>query len=400
MLKFEVTDDDLDPNGAPFTFDIVGGDKEGMFQVNSEGSLCIADDFNRQVTSYYDLQVRVFDNGTPAMYSDVKVKVEIIEESTYSPEVANLEISISSYLDNFPGGVIGILEAVDGDKFDTLTYEVVSENRNLFDIDKKDGRIIAFAGLDSGNYHINISVTDGKYTSYGMVNVEVFTITEEMIANSITIQFQNMRSEDFVKTHRKDFVRVLRDEFNVRPKDIEIISIQKSQNTAAANRNRRDTESQNLDILFAINKGDEYIPSDRLKRKVSKLIPDLESAMNAVVLKVFADICEKDMCVGGQCVGFVEFDQDSLVPVLMDGGSFVSIKHTYSYECECPNGYIGMFHHDFNTNTVNSPAVLVHAGTCRIMIKPFISCGALTYTCIQLCWQLNTWFIYKNLWPM
>ena len=341
VLKFEVTDDDIDPNGAPFTFDIVAGDTEGMFQANKEGNLCIVGDLNRQVTSNYDLVVRVFDNGTPAMYSDVEVKIEVIEESTYSPEVSNLEISISSYLDKFPGGVIGILHAIDGDKFDTLTYEVVSSNRNLFDIDKKDGRILAFEGLDSGDYHINVSVTDGKYTSYGTANVQVFTITEEMIENSITIQFQGMKSEDFVKMYKKDFVRVLKREFNVNPSNVEVISIQKSQNPSESNRSKRDTESQNLDVLFAVNKGEEYIPRDRLKRKVTKLLPELESTMSIKVLKVYSDICEKDMCEGGQCVGLIEFDQNSLVPVMMDGGSFVSAKHSYTYECECPNGYVG-----------------------------------------------------------
>lgn len=313
-----------------------------MFKVDAEGNLCLAGDLNRQVTEEYELEVRVFDNGTPAMYSDVKVKVEVIEESTFSPEVSNLEVSISSYLDEFPGGVIGSLKAVDGDKFDTLTYEVVSDNRNLFDIDKKDGRVIAFAGLDSGNYNINVSVTDGKYTSYGSVNIQVTTITEEMIQNSLTVKFENIQPQDFVKSYRQDFVRVLKREFSVRPKDIEIISIQKSQKSVTGNRSRREAQPENLDVLFAVNKGGEYIPKDRLKRKVSKLIPDLESTLNVHVLKVFTDICEKDMCEGGQCVGFVEFDKDSLVPVMLDGGSFVSAKHTHSYECECPNGYIGL----------------------------------------------------------
>lgn len=312
-----------------------------MFKVDTDGNLCIAGDLNRQVTAVYDLTVRVFDNGTPALYSDVNVKVDIIEESTYSPEVSGLEISISSYLDDFPGGVIGSLKAVDGDKFDTLTYEVVSENRNLFDIDKKDGRIIAFAGLDSGSYKVNVSVTDGKYTSFGLVSIEVTTITEEMIANSLTIQFENMTPQDFMKSYKRDFVRVLKNEFNVKPRDIEIISMQKSQNYVSANRKRRDLESQNLDVLFAVNKGDEYIPKDRLKRKVTKLQADLESNMNVKVVKIFTDICEKDMCEGGQCIGFVEFDKDSLIPVMMDGGSFVSARHSYSYECECPNGNIG-----------------------------------------------------------
>lgn len=296
------------------------------------------------MTAKYDLTVRAFDSGTPAMYSDVKVTVDVIEESTYSPEVSSLEVHISSYMDDFPGGVIGTLKAVDGDKFDTLDYTVVSMHRNLFDIDKKDGRVIAFAGLDSGSYTVNVSVSDGKYTSYGTVNVVVTTITEEMIANAVTIQFADMTAQDFVKLYRKDFIKTLKNEFNVRNEDISIISIQKSESINLSERKRRDTSgSNNLDILFAISKGNEYIPKDRLKRRVSKLSDDLESSMGVQVVKVIADICEKDMCAGGKCVGSVVFDKDSLVPVFMDGGSFVAAKHRYTYECECPNGNIGKY---------------------------------------------------------
>lgn len=340
-MKFEVTDDDLDPNGAPFTFDITGGDGEGKFQVDNEGNLCIARNLNRQVTADYELIVRVYDNGTPAMYSDVRVEVSVIEESTYSPEVTNMAVSISSYLDEFPGGVIGVVKAVDGDQYDTLEYQVVSDNRHLFDVDKLDGRLLAFAGLDSGDYKINISVTDGKYTSFGTVDVEVTTITAEMIKNAITIQLSNTDAEEFVKNYKRDFQRVLKLELGVRSRDIEIISIQKSKSTfESANRSRRETNSD-LDILFAVNKGGEYISRDRLKRKVSRAIPELEKAMSVKIVKVFADICEKDMCEGGECVGFIEFDKNSLVPVMMDGGSFVAAKHKYTYECECPNGNIG-----------------------------------------------------------
>lgn len=317
------------------------GDSEGKFHVDNEGNLCIARNLNRQVTADYELAVRVFDNGTPAMYSDIKVDISVIEESTYSPEVANMAVTISSYLDEFPGGVIGVLNAVDGDQFDTLTFEVVSENRHLFDIDRLDGRILAFAGLDSGNYLINVSVTDGKYTSYGSVNVEVITITAEMIANAITIQFSNMDAEEFVKNYKRDFQRVLKTKLSVRTRDIEIISIQKSQDTyEVANRSRRETSS-NLDILFAVSKSGEFITRERLKRKVVKAISELEGSMSVTIIKVFSDICEKDMCEGGSCMGFVEFDKDSLVPVLMEGGSFVAARHRYTYECECPNGNIG-----------------------------------------------------------
>ncbi|XP_052280093.1 protocadherin Fat 1-like isoform X4 [Dreissena polymorpha] len=341
ILKFEVTDDDLDPNGAPFTFDLIGH-KDEKFKVDAEGNLCIAGELNRKITAIYHLKVRVFDRGTPAMFSDVNVDVEVIEESTQAPVVSNLDVSISSYLDEFPGGVIGTLKAVDGDKFDTLSYTVSSVHRNMFDIDKKDGRVIAFAGLDSGRYSVNVSVTDGKYTTFGIVNVDVTTITEQMIENAVTIQFDNMEPREFVKIHKADFIRVVKDDLNVRITDVMIISIQNSQSSINKSaRKRRNTGDKNLDVLFAVYKGSEYLPRDRLKRKVMKMEDEIETTLGVKVVSVFSDTCSKDLCKDGECVGLVEFDKDSLVPVFLDGGSFVSAKHKYTYECQCPNGNVG-----------------------------------------------------------
>ena len=344
ILQFVITDDDLDPNGPPFTFDIIQGDEEKKFRVDKSGNLRIASKLNRQVTATYEIIVRVFDNGTPAMYSDVTVEVHVIEESTFSPEVVNLDVSISSYRDDFPGGVIGHLKAYDGDRYDTLNYEVVSSNRHLFDIDKKDGRIIAFAGLDAGAYVINISVSDGKYTTYGKVDIEVNPITDEMIANAITLQIANMKPMDFLKNYRKEFQRVIKQELSVRAKDVEIISVQKSDDSMIlSNRVKREVQD-NIDVLFAVKKGQDYFPQNRLWRKISRSQNEIERSLNVEVVKVFTDLCEDDMCDGGECGGYVEFDKDSLVPVMMDTESFVVAKHRYTYECICPNGFVGKYY--------------------------------------------------------
>ena len=73
-------------------------------------------------------------------------------------------------MDAFPGGVIGQMEARDRDPYDTLSFNIVSPNRHLFDVHRDDGRLIALTGLDEGEYVVNISVTDQKFTRFGRVS--------------------------------------------------------------------------------------------------------------------------------------------------------------------------------------------------------------------------------------
>ena len=48
--------------------------------------------------------------------------MKVIEESQYPPIITPLEININSYLDEYPGGIIGKVFANDQDQYDVLTY--------------------------------------------------------------------------------------------------------------------------------------------------------------------------------------------------------------------------------------------------------------------------------------
>lgn len=85
ILKFHVTDADSAPNTSPFTFDFRAGNEAFMFKLAQDGSLQTAKKFNHRMKDNYLLHIRVFDNGTPPMFSDtfVVVKVSRDAESYY-----------------------------------------------------------------------------------------------------------------------------------------------------------------------------------------------------------------------------------------------------------------------------------------------------------------------------
>jgi len=128
------------------------------------------------------------------------VTVNIIEESQYPPALFPLEIGIISYMDDFPGAVVGRIKASDQDPYDRLSYEIVSLNspsslssstlilneaQNLFEIDHSDGTIIALQGLDIGAYSLNVSVSDGKFTSFTTARVNVNLVNKMMFYFSL-----------------------------------------------------------------------------------------------------------------------------------------------------------------------------------------------------------------------
>lgn len=177
ILKFTIIDEDTVPNTHPYTFDFRIGNEGNLFRLEQDGILRTATKFNHKIKNTYLLQIRVFDNGTPPLFSDTWVIVKVIEESQYPPIMTPLEININSFLDEYPGGVIGKVHANDQDQYDTLTYTLAPTigisypTQDLFKIDQSDGTLTALPRLDVGDYRLNVTVTDGKFYTHTIVKV-------------------------------------------------------------------------------------------------------------------------------------------------------------------------------------------------------------------------------------
>lgn len=353
ILKFTVTDADAPPNGAPYTFDFRSGNEGGIFRLEQDGILRTATKFNHRVKENYLLNIRVFDNGTRPLYSDTWVVVKVIEESQYPPVITPLEISINSFLDEYSGGVVGKVYASDQDQYDTLTYSLsptvgipypVAE---LFQIDRTDGTLKALPRLDVGDYRLNVSVTDGKYYSHTIVKVTVEIVTDDMLDNSVVVRFREVTPDVFILSHRKGFIRAVRNAMNSRLKDVVIISVQPSNDDinilSHSRRSPRQIVSQDLDVLFTVRKpqSGSFYSTDAIRKALKENIEELEESTKLVVEEIVRMKCTSTYCLSGVCQDRIVLDILDISPIATDVTSFVSPKHQHKMDCICKVGYAG-----------------------------------------------------------
>lgn len=357
FFQFNIHDPDSSLNSGPFKFEFVEGNQDEKFII-SDCTLHTNTVFRHQDQSEYNLVIKVTDSGNPPLSTIGWLNILIIQESKTPPKVHPLSIAINS-LDHFPGGLIGQINATDDDPFDKLTYSLANpdDNQNIFAIDMNEGFIRALPGLDIGKYHLNVTVSDEKFQSWGLIEIEVIAITESMIENAMVIKIYSIRVQDFFNNYLKNFIRSMKTLFKVRTNDVIILSVQQvisSSTTAVATQKRRRHNNEQYDsvsLMFAIttNDNDDNHPSHHLSRETirAKLMENKYFIENQIGLS-FDELsqrsqCQDIQCENGECREELYLSENQITYVVSQKFTFVSPYHEFRFGCACMPGFGGQF---------------------------------------------------------
>lgn len=274
--------------------------------------------------------------------------LQIIEESQFPPVVFPLQISALIQPDSYLGGDLGQMQASDEDPYDTLAYSII-KNPDRFDwkyfsINQHSGMISAKGNIDGGSYFLNVSVTDGKFSTYGAVEIKLIEITDQMIEGAAVLKLRGASPEEFLLSYNRSFYKGIITVFKVKPADIIILSIQKPDQRGRREKSRLLYPSFReglIDILFAVRKpSGGFFTRAAIRRKILADRKVLENFVGLSVEDVPGDKCKKFSCTNGQCKENIAL-QEKQVRVATAAMSFVSPLHEHDAICICPTGYSG-----------------------------------------------------------
>ncbi|XP_059608235.1 fat-like cadherin-related tumor suppressor homolog, partial [Phlebotomus argentipes] len=361
LLRFNITDADAEPNTVPYTFDFRSGNEGGVFRLEQDGILRTAARFNHKVRNKYDLEIRVFDNGTPPLFSDTHVTVNVIEESQYPPIITPLEVAINSFKESYPGGEIGRVHATDQDQYDSLVYGLAPTlgvsytPTSLFNI-SAEGVLYALPDLDLGDYRINVTVSDGKFIAATIVKVSVDLVTEEMLSNAVVLRFRKVKPSDFLLSHRKGFIRSIRNAIGCRIKDVMIISVQSASieaddvNVISREKNLRTRREVNedLDVLFTVRRfplivgASTFYSVDEITKVMEDNLEEIEDITRLTIEEIVKSTCSPGFCHNGKCEVSIRATEDATSSAIsIDISSFVAPHYRQVIECRCRVGFGG-----------------------------------------------------------
>uniref|UniRef100_A0A671NB97 Protocadherin Fat 1-like n=1 Tax=Sinocyclocheilus anshuiensis TaxID=1608454 RepID=A0A671NB97_9TELE len=331
VLQMTVSDRDASHNGPPFTFSIISWNEGDAFQITSQGVLVSAATLSRQTQEFYLLQAQVIDSGRPPLVSTAFVSVRLIEESIYPPVILPLDIFITTATDEYSGGVLGKIHATDQDVYDTLTYSLTpdsssaSENSGLFSVSPADGKLVARGNLDAGQYVLNITVTDGRFTAAARVNIHVRQATAQALDNSIAVRFSAIAPEEFIGDYWRNFLRALRNIAGVRRGDVQLVSLQPAADA-----------SGDLEVLLALERsGSPFQPQEVVYRKLNASVGVIEEMTGVRIVRVVKKLCAGLDCPLSYCQETVSLETGAVSAYSTARISFVTPRHMRTSECLC-----------------------------------------------------------------
>lgn len=146
---------------------------------SSSGLILTARMLDHELVQMYNFIVRATDNGFPPLISEVSVKI-VVNDMNDNPPAFN-QLLYEAYVNELAsrGHFVTCVQASDADSsdFDKLEYSILSGNEQMnFVMEKKLGIITLSSHRKQRMepaYNLNVSVSDGVFTSTAQVHVKV-----------------------------------------------------------------------------------------------------------------------------------------------------------------------------------------------------------------------------------
>ncbi|XP_036288227.1 cadherin EGF LAG seven-pass G-type receptor 3 isoform X1 [Pipistrellus kuhlii] len=346
VAQITAADPDEGPN-AHVMYQIVEGNIPELFQMDIfSGELTALVDLDYEARQEYVIVVQA---TSAPLVSRATVHVRLVDQNDNSPVLNNFQILFNNYVSNrsdtFPSGVIGRIPAYDPDVSDHLFYSFERGNElQLLVVNQTSGELRLSRKLDNNRPLVAsmlVTVTDGLHSVTAQCVLRVAIITEELLANSLTVRLENMWQERFLSPLLGRFLEGVAAVLATPAEDVFIFNIQ----------NDTDVGGAVLNVSFSAlaprgagaGAAGPWFSSEELQEQLYVRRAALAARSLLDVLPFDDNVCLREPCENYmKCVSVLRFD--SSAPFLASASTlFRPIQPIAGLRCRCPRGFTGDF---------------------------------------------------------
>ncbi|XP_034946688.1 cadherin-related tumor suppressor [Chelonus insularis] len=369
IMTLAATDPDLPPNGAPFTYRLIGERQVNIVTLDKHsGVLRTTKSFDREIMSQLDLLVEVEDSGLPKLKSEYTVTVVVLDENDSPSTPRSVHVIVHSLNGHTPMGKIADVHPNDPDTTGDYTCKILQgSNPGVLSIpiacDLHTSKITPGLG-----YSLSVSGNDGRHPDVmSKVTVEFLVFSNVTIDNSITLQINKITASEFLAKYYRPLLDMLQDNADV-SETISIFSIGESEN--------------NLEIYLAIETAKGYKMKSHVINWLSRNKKKIQQLLDGNNIIIGYSPCQEIICNnGGTCNNQIVVYDDARI-IDSQNLIFTSPRINNEVVCKCREGFIGNLCE--KRQDPCSPNPCLEKGQCRRLGYDFV-CSCLPNRSGKLC---------------
>lgn len=99
-----------------------------------------------------------------------------------------MNVVVMSYANQLqPKRFLGTVHVSDSDPYDSHAFKIETTEPNKFHVEPMSGRL-SMTGPSAGVYSLNVTVTDGKFTSKAFISVVVHSVFKNMLLSALSLR--------------------------------------------------------------------------------------------------------------------------------------------------------------------------------------------------------------------
>lgn len=332
ITTLSATDPDLPPNGAPFTYSIIGGKHESFINVNKHtGVLSTARKIDREATPILEISIQIEDSGTPVMRSKYDILIKVLDRNDNPPTPRSVHVVVYAFNNKVPNGKIADVKPNDPDIIGDYKCKIIRDStsdRTLSLLNIRSGCDLYTNTIKPGQgYSFSVLGNDGIHKDViSSVSVEYFSFDNTTVEESVTIRVMNMTATFFLTHFYRSLLEILNAKLDKNKETIFLYGVNEVPNY--------------LDLTVAL-KGNNSISKKEstehyLKNKEFEITTLLKHEITIGYYPCSSHRCQN----GGLCTNSIKILEDTKI---IDSSAIILsspfVKH--DYECHCAEGFMG-----------------------------------------------------------
>lgn len=330
IMTLSAKDPDLPPNGAPFTYRLVGGRQADYVKVDKHtGIVTTTRSIDREITPELEFIVEVEDSGIPKMKSQHTVKVVILDQNDSPSSPRSVHVLVHSFNNQFPIGKIADVHPNDPDTTGDYRCKILqgTGTATILTIPSACNLHTSKITPNQG-YSLSVSGNDGKHGDVvSAVTIEFINFTNHTVENSVTIRIKNLTAQMFLDHHYRGFLELVKGSLNA-GEHLMLYSLHQT--------------DEGIDLTVAIKESSYYKSKSYTTEKILKKREAVISLLQTPHFIIGYSPCSDDTCEnGGICTESITIRKGTQIT---DSQNivFTSPLVVHDYSCQCTDGFTGL----------------------------------------------------------